>query len=500
MNTRLSFKLKIILAILFVAGVLAATAGTALAVGCTPDGQPYVEVHDWLPNETLEVYANGQKVGEFTTDSNGYGRFAFGQPGVSYELLLKRPNGQEIPAGTIKCDLPELTRIDVTPPEVTLNVNEQQQFHAKCYDAQGNEIPITPGWSAAGGTITTGGLYTATTAGDFTVTASVQGSTVTGTATVHVNPPELTRIDVTPPEVTLNVNEQQQLQAKGYDAHGNEVPIDPNWSALEGNITRGSGGLYTATKEGDFTVRASVPWSSIIGIARVHIGQDDDGDGIRDTVEYSAPNNGDGNGDGVPDRQQKHVTSVPSATGQGYITVETTCSENQDVWAYTDAEACLGADFDYDYDYAYGLVGFCLPCSSATVRIYFHGIDELSGYIYRKYGPIPPDFDKPQWYTLANVIYGTTMIGGQVVAYVEFILVDGELGDDTGVDGQIIEPGGPAFIAGDFNMDLVVDFADLRFLAEQWLSGPGSEADLDGSGQVDNVDFALFSRNWRRQP
>ena len=39
-----------------------------------------------------------------------------------------------------------------------------------------------------GGTITTGGLYKATAEGDHTVTASVAGSAVTGTAAVHVNP------------------------------------------------------------------------------------------------------------------------------------------------------------------------------------------------------------------------------------------------------------------------------------------------------------------------
>ena len=50
-------------------------------------------------------------------------------------------------------------------------------------------MPITPIWSTDGGTITSDGLYTATQVGDFTVTASVQGSTITGTASVHVTPP-----------------------------------------------------------------------------------------------------------------------------------------------------------------------------------------------------------------------------------------------------------------------------------------------------------------------
>jgi photosystem II stability/assembly factor-like uncharacterized protein len=113
---------------------------------------------------------------------------------------------------------PELTRIDVTPPEVTLNVNDQQQFHAKGYDAQGNEIPITPGWSAWGGTITTGGLYTAATAGDFTVTASVSGGTVTDTASVHVNPPAL----------PMQTYEHPTLGTLCYPQDWNVITVDPD--------------------------------------------------------------------------------------------------------------------------------------------------------------------------------------------------------------------------------------------------------------------------------
>ena len=314
---------------------------------------------------------------------------------------------------------------------------------------------------------------------------------------VITNTATLSRIDVTPPGVHLEVGQQQQFAAVCYDSNNSVLGLTTIWSTSGG--TMAFDGLYTATEEGDYSVTALVNGSSIIGTARVHIGPDDDADGIRNVVEDNAPNNGDGNGDGVPDSQQGNVTSLLSATGQGYITVDTSCNQNQDVWAYKEAEACLGADFDEDYNYAYGLVGFCLPCSSATVRIYLHGTDDLSGYIYGKYGPKPPDFDKPQWYTLANAIYGTTVIGGQVVGYVEFILVDGELGDDTDIDGQIVGRSGPAFVAGDFNGDLAVDFVDVQFLADQWLSGTGSAADLDRSGLVDNVDFALFSRNWRRQ-
>ena len=82
----------------------------------------------------------------------------------------------------------ELARIEVTPSHVTLLLEEHQQFIATGYGTDGLSLfpPITPIWSVDGGTITSGGLYRATAAGDFIVTAAVTNSMVEGTATVHV--------------------------------------------------------------------------------------------------------------------------------------------------------------------------------------------------------------------------------------------------------------------------------------------------------------------------
>jgi hypothetical protein len=167
---------------------------------------------------------------------------------------------------------------------------------------------------------------------------------------------------------------------------------------------------------------------------------DTDGDGVPNVTEDGAPNGGDGNGDGVPDRLQGHVTSLPSATGLGYVTVVTSggCSQNENVQVFTEEPD------DPEYSYPFGLVGFELPCSSATVKVYFYGTNNLSGYTYRKYGPTTPgDPSTEQWYTLPGVTFGSEEIGGSMVAYAEFTLTDGQIGDDTGVDGRIVDQGGP---------------------------------------------------------
>ena len=166
---------------------------------------------------------------------------------------------------------PVLTKIEVTPPDVILNLNGLLEYRVEGYDENGDAFPIQATWSATGGNIDIKtGLYTATTAGTFTVTASVQGSTVTGTATVHVNPPELAKTDVTPVEVTLNIGDQPIFTAKGHDKNGNEIPLDVYWSATGGDIDSKTG-VYTATTAGTFTVTASVQGSTVTGTATVHV-------------------------------------------------------------------------------------------------------------------------------------------------------------------------------------------------------------------------------------
>lgn len=80
---------------------------------------------------------------------------------------------------------PVLTTITVSPASVTLELNDTQQFSAQGFDQNGNPMSMSPTWSATGGSINASGLYTANSAGSFTVTASSQG--VSGNATVTVN-------------------------------------------------------------------------------------------------------------------------------------------------------------------------------------------------------------------------------------------------------------------------------------------------------------------------
>lgn len=170
-----------------------------------------------------------------------------------------------------------------------------------------------------------------------------------------------------------------------------------------------------------------------------------------DAVENAAPNGGDGNGDGTADSTQSHVASLSSETGRGYVTVVSSggsCGPLTNVHALpVSAEGS-----DPEFSYPFGLIGFKIPCvptgGSVSVTVILHGQTTVPpGIVYRKFGPVPPSFSASQFYTLPNVQFTVGQVGttSETALMVSFTLTDGQLGDDTGADGMIVDPGGPAF-------------------------------------------------------
>jgi hypothetical protein len=197
-------------------------------------------------------------------------------------------------------------------------------------------------------------------------------------------------------------------------------------------------------------------------------------DGADDALENAAPNHGDGNGDGSLDSGQDNVVSLPSSVTGSYLTVSTLQGSGAPIsYASSVTEGSLGDDPNYDFPY--GLMTFQIngltPGATETVRLYFHGVADLSGYDYRKFNP-----NTATWYTLPDVVFGSALIGGQAVAYADLPLTDGGSGDaDGAVNASIIDPGGPALpvctLAGDFDGDCDVDGEDLIFYAQQLSAG-----------------------------
>jgi len=153
----------------------------------------------------------------------------------------------------------------------------------------------------------------------------------------------------------------------------------------------------------------------------------------------------DGNGDGILDNEQIYVITIPDAVTGNLLTLASHVGcPIKAVSAHTEEEQ----DFvDKTYNFPQGLMYYVLQCTQARVTIYFHGISQLrTRPVYQKYGPTTPgDLSTLTWYTFPNVTFGKARIDGQPVVSARFTLTDGELGDNTGVDGRIVDPGGIGF-------------------------------------------------------
>jgi hypothetical protein len=131
-----------------------------------------------------------------------------------------------------------------------------------------------------------------------------------------------------------------------------------------------------------------------------------------------------------------HVV-IPAATGNGDITLDASGSGcGFTAWA-AKTEAQVGNDASFDYPY--GLVEFTLNCAAADVTITFPG--SITGTTYRKYGPTTPgNPGTAKWYTFSVTANSSTSVTLQ--------LADGQFGDDTAVDGTIVDAGGPGLPLG----------------------------------------------------
>ena len=172
---------------------------------------------------------------------------------------------------------PELRSIEVSPADVTLDIDETCQFGATGYDLYGEEMPgIVFTWTSSSetvGTINCDGLFTALAAGGTAITAG--NGTVAGMADVTVkNPapattpdPVLTTIVVSPARATLNVGETQRFTAAAYDQDHREIPgVDFTWTSENETVgTVNRAGMFAAVSAGKTAVRAGA--EGVVGAA-----------------------------------------------------------------------------------------------------------------------------------------------------------------------------------------------------------------------------------------
>ncbi len=176
-------------------------------------------------------------------------------------------------AVTITAPPPTLTRVILTPSTVSLTTAGSQQFVVSGVWSDGSATAPAVTYSATGGTITSGGLYTAgSTAGSFRVIAVQQGGTLADTAAVTITalPPTLTQVILTPATASVQTGATQQFAVSGKLSDGSTTTPAVTYSATGGTIT--SAGLYTAgTTAGTFRVIAVQQGGTLADTAAVTI-------------------------------------------------------------------------------------------------------------------------------------------------------------------------------------------------------------------------------------
>ncbi|WP_187696245.1 Ig-like domain-containing protein, partial [Xanthovirga aplysinae] len=145
----------------------------------------------------VEYYANNQKIAE--SNLPPYQAFWNASQAGNYTIYAKAISDKNVEetsgtvAITVEADeptMPVLARIDIPGASSAIKVGESFQFTARGIDENGNSMSVSPSWSVSGGgSISSNGLFTASAAGTFTVTASSSGITGNQTFTVENNDP-----------------------------------------------------------------------------------------------------------------------------------------------------------------------------------------------------------------------------------------------------------------------------------------------------------------------
>jgi hypothetical protein len=140
---------------------------------------------------------------------------------------------------------PNLVAVEVTPPAASLQSGLSLQFTAigRLSDNSTIAVPVT--WSATGGTVSAGGIYTAGAApGIYRVIATeIGGAALADTAVVTVSA-ALVAVEVSPPTATVVTGATQQFAAVGRYSDNSTQSVPVTWTATGGTID--SNGLFTA--------------------------------------------------------------------------------------------------------------------------------------------------------------------------------------------------------------------------------------------------------------
>lgn len=155
---------------------------------------------------------------------------------------------------------------------------------------------------------------------------------------------------------------------------------------------------------------------------------------------YTAPDETDGNGDGIPDSQQANVASFISPVNDKRVVVQLS-----DTCSITHASAAVESDVakDAGYTYAGGLVSFDADCTSdnTEVVLYQYGVS-AEAIVARKFNP-----DSGVYFTIDGATISTVTINGQKAVKAVYTIIDDGVLDLNKTPGKISDPVGLGVLA-----------------------------------------------------
>ena len=158
---------------------------------------------------------------------------------------------------------PVVATVLVSPMEASIEEGQAQQFEAMAMTADGMAIPdVAIMWSSSDdgvATVDADGLAAGVSAGEVTITATVDGILGTATLTVMEPPPVVTTVTVTPPMAEIEEGKTQQFFAVAADADGMLIQGAPvTWTSSDESVaTVSSTGLATGVGPGEATITAT---------------------------------------------------------------------------------------------------------------------------------------------------------------------------------------------------------------------------------------------------
>ena len=151
--------------------------------------------------------------------------------------------------------------VAVSPSSATLVVGQTVELEAEPRDASGRALGgRVVAWSSNRSevaTVTSAGIVAAVSQGTATITASSEGRS--GTASIVVEAPSVSRVEVTPATATVSEGGSFRLTATVYDSRGNVIPgAQVAWASSDTRIaTVDNTGRVVGVRQGSVIITAT---------------------------------------------------------------------------------------------------------------------------------------------------------------------------------------------------------------------------------------------------